>query len=132
VKQVVQINTEGGCHLNAAMVKKALESLELDKIDILIVENVGNLVCPASFDIGTKKDIVVASVPEGEDKPKKYPKMYRVADVVVLNKIDLIDEGFDIEKFRRFVKEVNPKAKLIEVSAKTGENMDKLLTEFEK
>ncbi len=122
---VVQINTSGACHLDADMVLRALDKVSLD-CELLIIENVGNLVCPATFDIGAHKNVVILSVPEGDDKVKKYPVMFSVADVVLLNKIDLLGFlDFDIEKVRKELKEVNPMAILIEVSAKNGFGFDK-------
>ncbi len=118
--ETVQINTSGACHLDADMVIKALRQISL-KCDILIIENVGNLVCPATFDIGANKNIVILSVPEGDDKVKKYPVMFNVADVILINKIDLADfMEFDKNKVMNEIKEVNPKAKVFEISAKTG------------
>ncbi len=121
---VVQINTSGACHLDADMVLKALDRVDLD-CDLLIVENVGNLVCPATFDIGAHKNIVILSVPEGDDKVKKYPIMFNVADVVLLNKVDLLKFlDFDVERVQKELKEVNPQAKLLKISAKDGYGMD--------
>ncbi len=120
---VVQINTSGACHLDAYMVLKALEKVSLD-CDLLIIENVGNLVCPATFDIGTHKNIVILSVPEGDDKIKKYPVMFNIADVVLLNKVDLLKFlNFDVDKVKRELRDVNPKAKLIQISATEGYGM---------
>ena len=116
---VVQINTGGGCHLDAPMIRSALGELPLDGIDLLFVENVGNLVCPANFALGTHRNVVVASVPEGHDKPYKYPGMFAAADVVVLNKADLVEVfEFDLAYFQRGVAMVNPSAPVIPVSCK--------------
>ena len=121
---VVQINTSGACHLDAQMVYRAIDKVSLD-CDLLIIENVGNLVCPATFDIGADRNVVILSVPEGDDKVKKYPVMFNVADVVLINKIDLLGIlDFDIEKVRGELKEVSPKAKVFEVSAKKGTNLE--------
>lgn len=122
---VVQINTGGGCHLDAPMVRSALTRLPLDQIDLLFVENVGNLVCPANFALGTAANVVVASVSEGHDKPYKYPGMFAAADVVVLNKSDLMDIfEFDLEFFRRGLTMVNPHAPLLPLSCKSGAGVD--------
>ncbi len=122
---VVQINTSGACHLDADMVLKALRHVSLD-CDILIIENVGNLVCPATFDIGANKNVVILSVPEGDDKVKKYPVMFNVADVVLLNKVDLLKFlDFDVEKVKKELKEINPYADFIEISAKEGYGLDR-------
>jgi hydrogenase nickel incorporation protein HypB len=122
---VVQINTGGGCHLDAPMVNSALAELPLDQIDLLFVENVGNLVCPANFALGTDCNIVVASVPEGHDKPYKYPGMFAAAQAVVLNKADMIQVfEFDLDYFRRGLEMVNPGVPLFVVSCKTGEGVD--------
>ncbi len=121
---VVQINTSGACHLDADMVLKALNQVSLD-CDLLIIENVGNLVCPATFDIGAHKNVVILSVPEGDDKVRKYPVMFNVADVVLLNKVDLLKFlDFNVEKVKRELREINPHADFIEVSAKTNYGLD--------
>ena len=118
---VVQINTGGGCHLDAPMIRSALSELPLNIIDLLFVENVGNLVCPANFALGTHRNVVVASAPEGHDKPHKYPGMFAAADVVVLNKADLLEVfEFDLDFFQRGVAQVNPDAPVIPVSCKRG------------
>lgn len=122
---VVQIVTHGACHLEAKLVQDAVSNLPLEALDLLIIENVGNLVCPASFDLGEHVKVVVASTPEGDDKPVKYPKMFHVSDVCVLNKIDLLPHlDFDRARFRKFALEVNPGLVLFETSARTGEGMD--------
>ncbi|MFN4227997.1 MAG: hydrogenase nickel incorporation protein HypB [Candidatus Ratteibacteria bacterium] len=122
---VVQINTGGGCHLDANMVKKAISEINLEGIEILFIENVGNLICPAEFDIGTEKNIVISSTTEGEDKIEKYPLMFKVSDVCILNKIDLIPYiDFNLEKFENDLKNISPKTKLIKLSSKTGENFN--------
>jgi len=122
---VVQINTEpfgGDCHLAANLIQSALNELDLDNLDIVIVENVGNLVCPAEFEIGEDKKVVVLSLPEGEDKPLKYPLMFRVAHCAIINKIDLEPHlELDRSKFRENIKKINPQIHLFELSAKTGE-----------
>jgi len=121
---VVQINTGGECHLDANMVKSALSQLPLDQLDLVIVENVGNLICPAAFKLGTALNLVIASLPEGDDKPYKYPNMYRHLDVLALNKIDLkpyID--FNLSYFQQGVEALNPGVAFFEVSCKTGEGI---------
>jgi len=123
--RVKQINTGAGCHLDAHMVLHAAEEFVSDKLDLLLIENVGNLVCPASFDLGENHKVVVLSVTEGEDKPLKYPHMFHAADVMLLNKIDLLPHlKFDVEKCREMARRVNPGIKIIELSAQTGEGMD--------
>lgn len=118
---VIQINTDGGCHLDAAMVRGALDQMPLETIDLLLIENVGNLVCPANFALGVHANVVVASVPEGDDKPLKYPGIYAKADAVVLNKADLVEFlEFDTSNFARGVALVNPSAPIWPVSARTG------------
>ncbi len=123
---VVQINTQGACHLDAMMIKTALTHFDLAEIDLLFIENVGNLVCPAGFRLGESARVVVSSVPEGDDKPKKYPGMFRVADVVLLNKIDLLDVfGFNISIFKGDMLQTNHSAmiEIFEVSCRTGEGL---------
>lgn len=121
---VVQINTAGGCHLDANMVEKALNSLPLDSIDLLLIENVGNLICPAGFALGEHKRVVLLSLPEGDDKPYKYPIMFTDADVVLLNKIDLLPLlEFNIASFSDAVRGLNSRAELFQVSAKTGQGL---------
>ncbi|MFM8395310.1 MAG: hydrogenase nickel incorporation protein HypB, partial [Acidobacteriota bacterium] len=126
--QAVQINTGGDCHLDAVMLQSALSQIDLTRLDLLIVENVCNLVCPAEFKLGTHKNILVASVPEGDDKPYKYPGMYRDVDALVLNKIDLLPYvNFNIEFFKKGVKALNPLADLFELSCQTGQGMQNWL-----
>ena len=123
--QAVQINTGGECHLDALMVRAGLEQLPLDSLDLLIVENVGNLVCPAHFKLGTHRTILVASVPEGDDKPYKYPGSYRGVDALVLNKVDLLPYvPFRVEHFWRGVQVLNPGAARFEISCQTGAGLD--------
>lgn len=120
----VQINTGGECHLDAVMMEKALDQLPLDTLDLLIVENVGNLICPAAFDLGTHRNVLIASVPEGDDKPYKYPNIYRGLDVLIINKIDLLPfVEFDMGYFRQGVEMLNPGLKTFAVSSKTGEGI---------
>jgi len=125
---VVQINTGGGCHLDALMMENAISQLNLDKIDLLIIENVGNLICPAAFDLGTHSKIVIASIPEGDDKPYKYPNIYRGMDVLIINKIDLLSYlDFNMDYFKQGVEILNPGVKIFALSCKTGEGLDNWL-----
>ncbi len=121
---VLQLTTGTLCHLEAAMIARAVEHFRLDELDLLIIENVGNLVCPAAYDLGESLRVVVNAVTEGEDKPVKYPTMYRTADVVLLNKIDLADAaGFDWPAGRRWLAHAAPQARVFDVSARTGAGM---------
>ena len=120
----IQINTGAGCHLDAHMVSHALERFDLDRLDLRFIENVGNLVCPASFDLGEHHKVVVLSVTEGEDKPLKYPQMFRAADVMLINKTDLLPYlEFDLERCREMARRVAPEIVIFEVSARSGEGM---------
>lgn len=124
----VQINTGGSCHLEAQMVSQALDQLPLDALDLLIIENVGNLICPATFALGTHLNILVASVPEGDDKPYKHPRMYRGVQVLIVNKIDLLPYvRFDLERFRRGVSALNEGVRTFEVSCTSGAGVDALV-----
>lgn len=121
----VQINTGGECHLDANMIEMALAELPLEDLDLIIVENVGNLICPAAFQLGTHANVLIASVPEGDDKPYKYPNIYRGLDVLIINKIDLnpyVD--FRMDYFQQGVEMLNPGLKTFALSAKTGEGFD--------
>ncbi len=119
------INTGGQCHLDANMVFSALPSLELEALDLLIIENVGNLICPAAFDLGVHANVVIASVPEGDDKPYKYPAMFKGADVLLLNKMDLADYfDFRVDYFRRGVEALNPGLAFFPISCRSGEGFD--------
>lgn len=121
----VQINTGGECHLDAVMVETALEHLPLGQLDLVIIENVGNLICPAAFKLGTHANVLIASVPEGDDKPYKYPNIYRGLDVLIINKIDLLPYlEFRLDYFRTGVEALNPGLKTFLVSSKTGEGFD--------
>ncbi len=121
---VVQINTGGGCHLDAPQVQSALERLPLDKIDLLFIENVGNLICPTDFALGEHVNMLIANVPEGHDKPIKYPGMFTTVDALILNKIDLMPFiDFDLEAFRTAVRALNADAPLFQVSCKTAEGI---------
>jgi hydrogenase nickel incorporation protein HypB len=121
---VIQINTAGACHLDANMIEKGLNNLPLDKIDVLLVENVGNLVCTAEFALGEHKRVMLLSVPEGDDKPFKYPLMFIQADVVLVSKCDVLPHfDFNLENFDKAVSGLNPKARIFPLSSKTGEGM---------
>jgi len=121
---VVQVNTGKGCHLDAEMVNRSIKSMELAENSVLLIENVGNLVCPALFDLGEAMKVVVISVTEGDDKPQKYPTMFDAAEVCIINKVDLLPHvDFDVEKCKQYALEVNHHLKFYEVSAKTGEGM---------
>lgn len=118
----VQINTGGECHLDANMVGLALDQLDLDETNLLLIENVGNLICPASFKLGNHANILISSTPEGDDKPYKYPNIYRNLDVLIINKIDLLPYlNFRMDYFRKGVEMLNPGLKTFAVSSKTGE-----------
>lgn len=122
--KTIQLHTGGMCHLDAGMTAQGLEGLESDELDLAILENVGNLVCPAEFDTGAVKNAMILSVPEGHDKPLKYPLMFSVCDVVLINKTDVLPYfDFDMEACKRNILMRNPKAKIIPISAKTGEGM---------
>ncbi|MFH0768198.1 MAG: hydrogenase nickel incorporation protein HypB [Chloroflexota bacterium] len=126
---VVQINTGGGCHLDANMTENALNNLPLEEADLLLIENVGNLICPAEFALGEHKRVMLLSVPEGDDKPYKYPLMFTEADVVLVNKVDLLPYlDFNIDAFYKVVTGLNPKAKIFPVSCKTGEGLEAWLS----
>lgn len=121
----IQINTGGECHLDAVMLQAALGQLDLPALDLLIVENVGNLICPANFALGTHKSVLIASIPEGDDKPYKYPGMYRGVDALVINKIDLLPYiAFDMDYFRRGVAALNPGLATFPLSCRTGEGLE--------
>ena len=122
--RVIQLHTGGMCHLDAEMTRQGLEGLDTAELDLVILENVGNLVCPAEFDTGATKNVMILSVPEGHDKPLKYPLMFSVCDVVLVNKIDVLPYfDFDLEKCREYVHRRNPQAKVIPICARTGEGM---------
>lgn len=122
---VVQVNTGSGCHLDASMVNRATKELDIKDNSILVIENVGNLVCPAMFDLGESTRVVVISVTEGDDKPIKYPDMFRTSDICIINKTDLLPYvDFDVEKAKEYALRVNHHLKFFEVSAKSGEGMD--------
>ena len=123
----IQLHTGGMCHLDAEMTRQGLDGIDGKSLDLIILENVGNLVCPAEFDTGACRNAMILSVPEGHDKPLKYPLMFSVCDLVIVNKIDVMPYfDFDLEKCREYVKMRNPKAEIIPICAKTGEGVDKL------
>ncbi|MEH7251211.1 hydrogenase nickel incorporation protein HypB [Neobacillus niacini] len=122
--KAVQINTLGGCHLDARMIAAALSEFDLDVVDILFIENVGNLVCPSGYDLGQQHKVAVLSVPEGNDKIPKYPQMFMRTELVLLNKIDLLPYlDFDVEEARRDLSEINPQSSLLPLSARTQEGL---------
>jgi len=122
---VIQINTDGGCHLDANMIANVLGKIPLQDIDLLFIENVGNLICPAEFALGAHKKAVISSLPEGDDKPLKYPLMFHVADVVLLNKIDLSPYlKFDSDVFSQAIKGMNKKAEILPISCTTGQGIE--------
>ncbi|MHC5123475.1 MAG: hydrogenase nickel incorporation protein HypB [Planctomycetota bacterium] len=123
--EAVQIETQGACHLSAEQVHSALKELKAKELDVVIIENVGNLVCPAAFDLGEAQRVILLSVPEGDDKPIKYPGTFAEADVVLINKIDLADYiDFNLERALGDIRVVNPDVEIFQVSATTGEGMD--------
>ncbi len=122
--KVIQLHTGGMCHLDAGMTKQGLEGLGVDDVDFAILENVGNLVCPAEFDTGSVKNAMILSVPEGDDKPLKYPLMFSICDVLLINKIDVLPYfDFDLEACEKHVRKLNPNIKIIPISARTGEGI---------
>jgi hydrogenase nickel incorporation protein HypB len=129
----VPINTGGGCHLDARMVKTALDTLDLDHLDLILIENVGNLVCTADFDLGAQQNVVILSIPEGDDKPRKYPVMFVEADVVLVNKIDVLPYfDFRLDTFPEIINGLHPSARIFPVSAKTGAGMDRWISWIEE
>ncbi len=123
--QAVQINTGGECHLDAVMLQQGLDQLELEGVDLLIIENVGNLICPSGYALGAHKNVLVASIPEGDDKPYKYPAMYKGVDALVVNKMDLLPYiDFDLDYFRQGVETLNPGLLTFPVSCKSGDGLD--------
>lgn len=122
--KVIQLHTGGMCHLDAGMTRQGLEGLGTKELDLVILENVGNLVCPAEFDTGSSKNAMILSVPEGDDKPLKYPLMFQICDVLLINKIDVLSVfDFDMEACKARVLKLNPKIKIIPISARTGEGI---------
>lgn len=129
----IQINTGGGCHLDAQMIGKALDTLDLDQFDLIFIENVGNLVCTADFALGAHKDLVIVGVPEGDETPRKYPVMFVDADVILLNKIDVLPYfDFKLDTFAGIISGLNPSAKVFPISAKTGEGLDRWFSWIEE
>ncbi|WP_394147919.1 hydrogenase nickel incorporation protein HypB [Shewanella atlantica] len=123
--RVIQLHTGGMCHLDADMTRQGLTGLNTDNLDLAILENVGNLVCPAEFDTGAAKNAMILSVPEGDDKPLKYPLMFSIADVLLINKIDTIDYfDFDLEAVKARARKLNPNITIIPISAKTGQGVE--------
>ena len=121
----IQLHTGGMCHLDAEMTRQGLDNVNLADVDLVILENVGNLVCPAEFDTGSCRNAMILSVPEGHDKPLKYPLMFSICDVVVINKVDVLPYfDFDLEKCKEYIHMRNPKAQVIPICAKTGEGVD--------
>ena len=122
--KVIQLHTGGMCHLDAGMTTQGLDGLGVDDVDLAILENVGNLVCPAEFDTGSVKNAMILSVPEGDDKPLKYPLMFSICDVLLINKIDVMPYfDFDLEACKKYVRKLNPNMKIIPISARTGEGI---------
>ena len=123
--KAIQLHTGGMCHLDADMTRQGLKGLGTDDVELVILENVGNLVCPAEFDTGAVKNAMILSVPEGHDKPLKYPLMFSICDVVLINKIDVLPYfDFDMERVKEYIHQRNPQAEVFPISAKTGEGMD--------
>lgn len=123
--KVIQLHTGGMCHLDADMTRQGIEGLGTEEIDLAILENVGNLVCPAEFDTGASKNAMILSVPEGDDKPLKYPLMFSICDVLLINKIDVMEYfDFDLEACKARAKKLNPDIKIIPISARTGEGIE--------
>lgn len=127
----IQLHTNGMCHLDAGMTKTGLDNIDISDLDIVFLENVGNLVCPAEFDTGASIDVMILSIPEGDDKPLKYPLVFEKSDLVIINKIDAIKYfNFNLEKCSEYIKMRNKDATIIPISAKTGEGIDEVATYF--
>lgn len=125
----VQINTGGACHLEASMIKRAVDVLDLERLDLIIIENVGNLVCPTDFDLGENAKVMILSVPEGDDKPLKYPGVFQVSEAIVLNKVDTLDVfDFNEDAFNEAVRNLNPAAPIFRVSATKGDGVEEWAT----
>ncbi len=123
----LNINNGGLCHIDADMTTRAIKNIDLSNIDLLILENIGNLVCPAEFDTGANKNVMILSIPEGDDKPLKYPLMFSKCDLILINKIDVIDYfNFDFNKVDKYIHDINKNAKILNISAKTNEGIDEL------
>jgi len=134
---VIQINIPGGCHLDANMIESALNNLPLQDIELLLIENVGNLICPAEFTLGEHRNVLVSSIPEGDDKPFKYPLMFHKADAVLINKVDLLPHlKFDIQGFSQAVRGINEKVEIFQISCATGQGIQEwvswLLTQMSR
>lgn len=131
--KAIQLHTGGMCHLDAKMTEQGIEGLGIEDVDLAILENVGNLVCPAEFDTGASKNVMILSVPEGHDKPLKYPLMFEVCDAVLINKIDVLPYfDFDMELVKKYIHQRNPKVEIFPVSAKTGEGIEAWTTWLKK
>jgi hydrogenase nickel incorporation protein HypB len=131
--ETLQIHNGGLCHIDANMTKRAIEEYNIEGLDLLILENIGNLVCPAEFDTGSDINMMLLSVPEGDDKPLKYPLMFEISDVVLINKIDTLDYfDFSKEKVTERILKLNPNAKIFFVSGKTGEGLDEVIAWLEE
>jgi hydrogenase nickel incorporation protein HypB len=129
----IQVNSGGGCHLDAVMINQALDEMPLVGIDLLIIENIGNLICPAAFNLGTHSNVLISSIPEGDDKPYKYPNIYRGLEVLIINKIDLLPYiDFDMDYFQKGVEMLNPGLATFAVSCKTGEGIEAWLEWLKK
>ena len=129
----IQLHTGGMCHLDADMTRQGIRAFERDDLDFVVLENIGNLVCPAEFDTGASKNVMILSVPEGHDKPLKYPLMFEVCDAVLINKIDVLPYfDFDMELVKKYIHQRNPKAEIFPVSAKTGEGIEAWTTWLKK
>lgn len=127
----IQLHTSGMCHLDAGMTKSGLDSINIEDLDLVFLENVGNLVCPAEFDTGACLDIMILSIPEGDDKPLKYPLVFEKCDLVIINKIDAIEYfNFDFDKCESWIKKRNPNSTIIPISAKTGQGIDQVAKYF--
>jgi hydrogenase nickel incorporation protein HypB len=123
--ETVQINTRGACHLEAHMIRAALAQMELERVKLLFIENIGNLVCPAAWNLGEDMRVVLASTTEGDDKPSKYPQMFAVSEILVVNKLDLLPYvDYDVEKVKRQALAINPRLRIFEVSCRTGAGLD--------
>ena len=123
----IQLHTGGMCHLDAEMTQQGLDGIDLDHVDLVVLENVGNLVCPAEFDTGSCRNAMILSVPEGDDKPLKYPLMFTVCDLVIINKMDVMPYfDFDLERCKQYIHQRNPKAQIIPICAKTGDGVEAL------
>lgn len=123
--KVIQLHTGGMCHLDAEMTRQGIEALEPSGLDVVILENVGNLVCPAEFDTGAHKNVMILSIPEGDDKPLKYPLMFSIVDIVLVNKVDAQDYfDFDMDLFKERLAKLNPEIQVVPISAKNGEGME--------